>query len=651
MPIYDRNKDFPDRGPYYWLDYIANGERVRESAHTKDEPRAKALLKIRLQEVADRTWVPAEERPNNGRILFAEYFKQWHQAREDLGVQSAGDEHTRMLKWVLPHLGDRPIENVRRKDLKSLIAKIRRTPSETTGELLANRSIHRIYEVIRQVFRSAVEDELLTTSPATLRVRKDELPKKTDKDPHWRSTAVFARDEVEQLICDKRIPLDRRVLYALLFLTGARFGEIAGLKWRSYDNRARPLGRITLATQYEGRELKTGIPREVPVHPTLAVVLEEWRREGWESIFKRAPKADDWMVPRPTDGKHRLQQTAWNQWSRDLGKLGLRHRRIHDTRRTVVTLARADGAREDLLQWVTHGPSGDRIMDVYTSPPWASLCAQINCLDVQLKRSPGAERPAEPEPRLASVSSNATWAKEDLRPSAATELRVELLEPTGLAQHTAAPELAEVHQLSDARPQLEQQAETAGPEHEPQADLRPARAIPQPLETALHTDARAEQPASPRTEVHVPRLAEVYRLRSSRTRYEAQHDTRPASLHDTCASGNTPLRTGQAPIARQHRTPQPDDTRSQDNVEKRGSEQPVATTSRTIEPAASRIQPSTRRHDPPGKRQHLERDQNRPPQPPPGATVSTWGTMPSDGYELGLGCNTPGLEHRPRPPQ
>ncbi len=36
--------------------------------------------------------------------------------------------------------------------------------------------------------------------------KRGELPAKTDKDPPWRSAAVFTREEVERLISDERIP-------------------------------------------------------------------------------------------------------------------------------------------------------------------------------------------------------------------------------------------------------------------------------------------------------------------------------------------------------------------------------------------------------------------------------------------------------------
>jgi hypothetical protein len=32
-------------------------------------------------------------------------------------------------------------------------------------------------------------------------------------------------------------------------------------------------------------------------------------------------------------------------------------RRQHDARRTFISIARADGARPDILRWATHGPT------------------------------------------------------------------------------------------------------------------------------------------------------------------------------------------------------------------------------------------------------------------------------------------------------
>jgi hypothetical protein len=53
-------------------------------------------------------------------------------------------------------------------------------------------------------------------------------------------------------------------------------------------------------------------------------------------------------------------------------------------RRTFITLARTDGAIDGLLRSVTHGPTSD-MLDVYSSPPWSALCAEVAKLKLELR--------------------------------------------------------------------------------------------------------------------------------------------------------------------------------------------------------------------------------------------------------------------------
>ena len=57
---------------------------------------------------------------------------------------------------------------------------------------------------------------------------------------------------------------------------------------------------------------------------------------------------------------------------------------MHDARRSFVSLSLADGARRDILRWVTHGPEGD-IVSLYTTLPWATLCEEVSKLNVDLR--------------------------------------------------------------------------------------------------------------------------------------------------------------------------------------------------------------------------------------------------------------------------
>ena len=68
----------------------------------------------------------------------------------------------------------------------------------------------------------------------------------------------------------------------------------------------------------------------------------------------------------------------------DRGALGLRHRRVHDLRRTFITLCRDDGADKAILHLCTHGaPEWQDVMELYTSFGWETLCRQVGALKVK----------------------------------------------------------------------------------------------------------------------------------------------------------------------------------------------------------------------------------------------------------------------------
>lgn len=70
-------------------------------------------------------------------------------------------------------------------------------------EKLAPRTVRSVFALLRLLFRSAVIDEHITTSPVM--VEKGVLPKNVDKDPAWRPTAIFEREELIALISHPRI--------------------------------------------------------------------------------------------------------------------------------------------------------------------------------------------------------------------------------------------------------------------------------------------------------------------------------------------------------------------------------------------------------------------------------------------------------------
>jgi integrase len=318
----------------------------------------------------------AEPAPKGTRITVRSYTKVWIEGRKKRDLASAHDSDVRMRQYVWPTIGKMRLADVRARDIRELMFGLRARVG-TTRDQLSSRTVRHVYGDLHRFFADAVSDELLPSSPCVL--RRGELPEKIDKDPGWRVRAVFSREEVAHLT-SAAITDDRRLLYTLLTCTGLRFGEAAALRWKHYETDAKPLGRLIVAASYsyaKRREkgVKTGRPRCIPVHPVLAARLAEWRSAGWETMIGRPPTADDLVIP-GREGAHRSVTRMRYRLHEDLERINAPPRRIHDFRRTFVSLCLADGARKDVLRWVSHGAPMD-VMDMYTTLPWDALCAEV----------------------------------------------------------------------------------------------------------------------------------------------------------------------------------------------------------------------------------------------------------------------------------
>lgn len=360
------------KGPTLYIRYKDHeGKWVSEATAYRPGEEAKARQYLRDLEArfsASKELTDSAGLKPGTPITVAQYTERWLKMREGLHHASHKDEECRLRKHMLPRLGHMLLEEVRPRHFRDFVLDLRK------GEL-APRSIHHVYQTTALLFRAAVIDELIGSSPCML--PRGTLPKKVDKDPNWRHGAIYTREEVEQLISDARIPEDRRVLYALKGLAGLRHSEAAGMRWNQYDQEARPLGALNLG------KTKTQVPRRIPVHPTLARILAEWKLAGWERTYGRMPTPDDLITPTRNMTERTAQETP-KQLHEDLDLLKLRRRRGHDLRRTFITLAQVDGARRDLLEAVTHGPRGD-IVSMYTTFPWPALCEEVAKLKIGLR--------------------------------------------------------------------------------------------------------------------------------------------------------------------------------------------------------------------------------------------------------------------------
>ncbi len=98
---------------------------------------------------------------------------------------------------------------------------------------------------------------------------------------------------------------------------------------------------------------KTGAELNIPVHPVLQCMLEEWEARGWKEFMDRKPGPDDLIVPR-TDGTQRLVSTSYKQFKLDLAAVGIDFQRQYESRATFRNLALSAGVAKYQVDLITH---------------------------------------------------------------------------------------------------------------------------------------------------------------------------------------------------------------------------------------------------------------------------------------------------------
>jgi integrase len=334
----------------------------------------------RYADEAQRLIDNAEANPNAPQTIRS-FSRRWLNERRERGVRAVDKEESRIRNHLLPRLGSMLLKDIRPRTVRDFVRALRK------DGVLAARTIHNIYGDLHTMLRDAVVEELIEANPCVL--KRGELPAKVDKDPEWRGEATYTTNEVERLISDTAIPVERRVLNAIKALGGLRHGEAAGLRWRHYDATLEPLGRLIVATSYDSGRTKTDVTRRVPVHPTLAKILAAWRVSHWERVYGRKSTSDDLIVPTRAMNPIAVSDAA-RYYKEDLRTLGIRveagqyrDRGGHDLRAWFITTCQEHGAHRDLLRVVTHTAKGD-IVSGYTRATWGALCAEVGKLRVSI---------------------------------------------------------------------------------------------------------------------------------------------------------------------------------------------------------------------------------------------------------------------------
>lgn len=341
------------------------------------EAEAEEVLRLALAELNSAPAAPAPAGP----LTVEAWGEKWIEDRKARGKLEWIYERGHLQHYLYPVLGSLPLDQANDVRLLDWARGLERMKGPT-GKHPGPKYVRRITATVRALFKEAVKRHLVERTPCIW--DNSDLP---EMEANSRVTGEgFDVRDVARLIGHPKVPEDRRVLYAMEFLTGMRTGEAAARVWRDWDPEfLGQLGRLTVATAYNTRfrvlkSTKTRVEKWIPVHPALAAILEAWRREGFERFYGWKPGPDDLIVP-ATRGGPRNASHSWRCFQNDCGAAGVAKQRHYDTRSAFISIAEGAGADPAQVARITHA-SLNGAKDLYRRVRryWPLMCEAVRCI-------------------------------------------------------------------------------------------------------------------------------------------------------------------------------------------------------------------------------------------------------------------------------
>lgn len=297
-------------------------------------PLDKARLEARkLIATADLGRDPAQERKEAREVkpdmnpLFGDFADRWLTEIVAKRNRPGTEKHRRLLikNHIKPALGGKRLTEITRKDIEDL----HQTVSDKFP-VAANRAV----SVCSAILATAVRWGLLERNPALQAHRNGEEGRERYLTP----------DEIKALntALDASPAQDSADVVRLLILTGARFGEVAGMRWEQVNLEAGVWTKPASTT----KQNKT---HRVPLSPAAVAVLNKRQQAARKADQTRrrrttergAVEGNPWVFP--GDGADGHISTIRSFWAAVCKRAGIKATRIHDLRHTFASLLVSSG--------------------------------------------------------------------------------------------------------------------------------------------------------------------------------------------------------------------------------------------------------------------------------------------------------------------
>lgn len=251
---------------------------------------------------------------------------------------------------ILPALGHIKLTELKPVHVQQFIKQLSNMPKlkrngepETSGEKLSPATVRRKLAVLQSMLTLATKLGYISNNPAD--AKRLTLPKMARPE-----IEIFTRQQASYILqCLKDESLQFQTMIQLAIFTGAREGELVGLKFSDINFTTRKMTISRSAYKLKGEPVKTKPPksgkaRTVTLNASCIELLQKLSQQHQleEMRLGTAWNGDNWVFTQ-WDGSIMHTQTPSRQFDKFLKRHNIPHRKFHSLRHTSATLLLYNG--------------------------------------------------------------------------------------------------------------------------------------------------------------------------------------------------------------------------------------------------------------------------------------------------------------------